>query len=182
MIRFKKSAVLTTVAVVLLGVGPAAGASVIVNIDARSNLVFNNPKTVFLAAGVYQITPVGTAGGGIYDAWSAFAANAGCQPSGECTAGWEAEYEFASASLPFTLIGNSPVKYATPLQALAHAVSTTIMLPFAQTVNFGINDCNGCLGDNRGGNSLLIERVVPEPSTWMAAAAGLALLVRLRRR
>jgi hypothetical protein len=157
-----------------------AAAGLIIDLDAH--VVSSATPTgagnvsVPLGPGTYEVKPVGVAGGGLFNAWSAFSSNSGCDVNGEnCTTGFENEFEFQSASIPFTLIWDGK-RYATDLQALSHALSTTFTLAVAETVHFGLNDCPGCLRDNRGGNSLEIS-AIPEPTTWILLATGLVGLL-----
>lgn len=129
--------------------------------------------SVALGPGTYVVRPVGIAGGGLFNAWSSWPANLGCDLLGEnCVLGFENEFEFQFGF-------NAPIavwdgkRYATELQALSHAMTATFTLTSPEVVHFGLNDCPNCLGDNRGGNSLEIVSSVPEPASGVLLATGL---------
>jgi dipeptidyl aminopeptidase/acylaminoacyl peptidase len=138
---------------------------IIVNLDAHSvssaTPTGQGNVSVYLAPGMYRVKPVGVAGGGRFTAWSAWPTNLNCDIIGEnCVRGFENEFEFRSASIPFTMLWDGK-RYATALQALSHAKIATFTLTVDEVVRFGLNDCPGCLGDNRGGNSLEITAIPP---------------------
>jgi Tol biopolymer transport system component len=147
----------------IVGVKTAV-ASTIVDLDAQlvSSATPTGPVTVHLGPGTYEVKPVGVAGGGLFDAWSAWSANLNCDVNGEnCDRGFENSFEFGSASIPYSAVGDGN-RYATALQALSHAQSTTFTLTVAEDVHFGLNDCVGCLSGNRGGNSLEITAIAAQ--------------------
>lgn len=159
-------------------------AGTIVNLNATVNgqaAPFGaNPVNVSLGAGTYTVTPVGIAGGGLYDAWSAFSSNSGCLPDHTCVAGFETSFDYSYSGGYFNV--QSGLKWDSPTQALAHSVSVTFTLAAGETVSFGLNDCAGCLGDNRGGASVEIVGT-PEPATFGTCIAAFAMLAsRWRRR
>jgi hypothetical protein len=165
--------------------GAKAGVVGIVNLNAmqvgQAAPFGSNPVNVSLGPGTYIVTPVGIAGGGMFDAWSAWPANSGCQPNHICTIGWETSFDYSYSGGYFNA-GNT-TKYDTPSEALAHAVSASFTLAATETVSFGFNECAPCLGDNRGGNSLRIEAVsTPEPTSVSIVIIGLVgLAVKLLR-
>jgi len=81
-----------------------AGSAVIIDIDATANN-FGNPVSVFLAAGTYSVTPIGTAGGGLYDAWNPWGDATCGNPSGcaqtipTTVIGWKNSYDVISDAL-----------------------------------------------------------------------------------
>lgn len=160
-----------------------ANANMILNLDAHlvSSATPTGPVGVFFTPGTYTVTPIGVAGGGLFNAWSAWPANFGCDVNGaNCTRGFENEFEYQSASLGLHFVSDG-VKYATDLLALSHAQSTVFTLTVAESVYFGLNDCPQCLSDNRGGNSLLIAAVVPEPAGVLLLSACFIGLLGSRR-
>ena len=162
-----------------------ATVEVLIDLDAQvaSSATPSGPVTVHLGPGTYTVTPVGTAGGGLFDAWSAWSANLNCDGNGEnCERGFENEFELQSASLPYRQIWDG-LRYATALQALSNAQVSVFTLAVAEDVHFGLNECSGCLGDNRGGNSLRIIQVEPvtasAPDTTVAYNQVVSIPVRV---
>ncbi|PWT98260.1 MAG: hypothetical protein C5B51_29640 [Terriglobia bacterium] len=153
--------------------GAKADVVAILNLDAtvvgQAAPYGANPVNIFLGPGTYFVTAVGIAGGGLYDAWSAFSSNTNCQPDHTCLYGWDASFDYSFSGGYFSL--DNGIRWDSPAEALAHAPSATFTLTVGETVSFGINECLGCLADNRGGNSLAID-AVPEPTTM----AGLTIL------
>lgn len=159
-----------------------ANAGIIANLDATAHgqaaPFGSNPLNISLLAGTYAVTPVGIAGGGIFDAWSPWPSNLNCLADHTCERGWETSFDYSYAGGYFNVASGA---WDTPAEALAHAVSATFTLAVPETVSFGFNECAGCLGDNRGGNSL--EIVTPEPASGAVLILGLAALAgRSRRR
>jgi hypothetical protein len=155
----------------------------IVNLDATANgqaaPYGSNPVNLFLPAGVYSLTPVGTAGGGTFDAWSAFSGNFNCLPDHSCEWGWDTSFDYSYGAV-YSSTDNG-TRWDSPEAALAHTTSVIINLAVGGIVSFGLNECSGCLGDNRGGTSIAVSGI-PEPSTVVLLAAGLALVGSFRRR
>lgn len=153
----------------------------------------SNPVDVYLHEGTYEINPVGVAGGGDWNAWSAWdltntnrpicADPNGCQRTSPTTVvGWLNTYSFASADIVDVLIDGLPVAnavdgiykvgpymvYPDPLSALANAMTSQFTLTTSGTVSFMVPDSS--FGNNLGGMSL---HVVPEPSILALMALGL---------
>ena len=99
----------------LLGLFSArAGTALIINIDATTNN-FANPINLLLAAGTYTVTPIGIAGGGLYDAWNPWGDATCGNPSG-CTqtlpttvTGWKNSYDVLSEALSAVSVNGSPL-------------------------------------------------------------------------
>jgi hypothetical protein len=110
---------LLSLLLVLLAARP--GAALIIDIDATANN-FGTPVSVFLAAGTYTVAPIGTAGGGLYDAWNPWGLST-CSDSNGCAQtipttvlGWKNSYDVLSdditavsvTGLPLSPIGADP--------------------------------------------------------------------------
>jgi hypothetical protein len=94
--------------------------------------------------------------------------------------GFESEFEFQFGSNPYVIVWNG-IRYATAQQAFANSQMATFTLATTEMVHFGLNDCPGCTGDNRGGNSLLVS-AAPEPTSWILIATGLVGVLGYGRR
>ena len=130
-------------------------AGTVIDIDATTNNK-TNPVTLFLTAGTYEVTVIGSSQGGKYDAWSLWNFTTGCDEKGEnCITGWVNEYNIASRE--FSINIPSTGKYATAEQALAKADGTSFTLSSDGQVNFFVSD--DLLPDNRGGMSLLVKKI-----------------------
>ena len=164
----------------LSGILVAPAHATIVNVNAVSNHE-GNAVVLALGAGDYDVTPVGVADGGTYNAWSAWPGYvSGCDSAGEnCTWGWLNLYYFSSPAFPQQSISSGI--YATDLLALSHALPTSFTLTSPTAVSFYIKD--GTMGstsyDNLGGMSLSVDLAtppapgVPEPSTLFLLGTGL---------
>ena len=95
-----KKIILIATSFLMLIAAQAANAA-IVNINARSA----TPIELFLDAGTYVVKTIGTAGGGLYDAWSPWnvtlcADPAGClRTSPSTSSGWITDYNIASPDI-----------------------------------------------------------------------------------
>lgn len=175
----------------LLYVGNAN--AVIIDLNSRVNDL-NNPVNLNLDAGTYNIDPIGTADGGLYNAWNAWGITtctdpAGCPRTSPTTVvGWLNVYSFGSADLTNVFINGvaaTPssgdiyyvdpfLAYPDPLSALADAWSAQFTLNTASvvTVSFAIPDRP--LSDNVGGMSLRVDATsAPEPPTIALMGLGL---------
>jgi len=152
------------------------GNALIVDLNSYTNTVAN-PFVVPLTAGTYDVTPIGVADGGAFNAWNAWGyVNLPDQ-------GWINNYSLSSNE--FAPYGVSDgVRYATDLLALENALATSFTLASAGNVNFYIGDSN--YDDNIGGMSLFVTQRtpvpeppngVPEPTTLLFLAVGLAGIV-----
>lgn len=178
--------------------GAASADAAIININAASDAYsqggYANPVSIALSAGQYNITVVGVAGGGIYDAWNAWGV------PWEQGGGWITNYRVESANITSFLVNGTPIaptliyahwlykvgtgpKLPTPLEALAAAPMATFTLSTSGLVNFAVADFP--LTDNIGGISLSVDPVinspVPEPSTMLLLGGGIAGLIAARR-
>ena len=173
-----------------------ANAATIINIDARAATAPNNPVTEFFTAGTYDVTPIGVADGGDYNAWNAWGNNViGCNANGEnCLRGWIYDYRIESDQFSIQVMNaglnagiNGGNAFSTDLQALSNAVGTSFVLESDSNISFSIFDPHSI--NNSGGVSLKVERLenasVPEPSAILGlgtfALAGGTLLRRKRK-
>lgn len=129
--------------------GPGAGTKgQIVNVSASQNRYLDNPVVVRLAAGQYDVVPVGVAQGGAYNAWS---------PWISATRWWSVYYAWTDDFL--VRRGEHGAFYATDVEALAHAESSSFVLASEQAVSFSVAD--SLYDDNVGGMSLLVSSRCP---------------------
>jgi hypothetical protein len=97
-----------------------ADAAVIVDVEASLNNILN-PVIVPLDAGTYTVTPIGTAEGGAFNAWSPWPGTSCANPGG-CPAttpttstGWLTTYDVISLALTLvTIEGATPAEVSTP--------------------------------------------------------------------
>ena len=150
----------------------------IVDIHALINTV-SNPVSIFLQAGAYDITVVGIAGGGLYDAWHPWGSTVGCDASGtNCAQGWSNSYHVESTEFaPFQPTGVNG-HWETPAIALAHAVDSSFVLLNDVFVEFSISD--SFYSDNLGGMSLSVTGV-PLPAGFGLLLLGIVGLFRFRK-
>ncbi len=118
----------------------------LINVDAVTDTE-QNPVTVMLAAGLWQVTPVGMAEGGLYDAW-AFRAGVPCT--------WINTYLLDSPQTG-RLRGSDDVAYCSAGEALANAVSLSFSLAQPAEVSFFFAD--SFAPDNEGGMSLWLSEM-----------------------
>jgi len=137
----------------------------IINLDGTTG----DPVSIFLATGMYDITPIGVEAGGLYNAYDG---------SNDHPGNWVHAYTISSEELGSTLLWDGTV-HESDLEALANAVSTQFAITFDQEVAFFIFDTS--YADNDGGVSLRLQPV-PEPSTLILLALGILGLYMVRAR
>ncbi len=141
----------------------------IVNIDALTNTP-SNPVTLFLAAGSYDVTPIGISDGGQYNAWDANITDA--VPS------WVNAYSISSDQFA-TFRTWDLVFYTSDLLALENANSASFTLTTPGNVNFF--NADSFFPDNGAGMSLQISSV-PIPSAVWLLLTGISALLGITRR
>ncbi|MBF0373821.1 MAG: hypothetical protein HQL39_10425 [Alphaproteobacteria bacterium] len=143
--------------------------------------------------GTWRITPVGTAQGGAFDAFSPWGETTGCDEAGaNCARGWKWGYtlrdEGGDILSTFETNALADGWFETPAAALASARAQgpfEFTLDEAATIAFTYDDSN--FADNRGGISLDFQLLngggpgVPEPAGMLLLGAGLLLLGAGRR-
>jgi len=176
---FKMGLTISLILFCMVGVGNA----LIIDINSQVNGV-SNPVEVYFEAGTYDVTPIGIAADGAYNAWNPWG-----YVNMSLNRGWINAYSFSSDNFEYSgdLYG---VRYATDLLALENAPDTSFTLASANNVKFFVYDVN--YGDNIGGISLsinkrisesIIEEVsVPEPATMLLLGFGLLGLAGIRRK
>ena len=182
-----------------LGATPAAAQQVI-NINALDS---NGQQALSLGPGTYSVNLIGTANGGLYNAWNPWGVTTCQTPSSTCE-GWVDDFEITYGGLS-TLYYNS-LRYDNDTDALAAnqaiigsdagtfgpydqtgitntggALMFTLLAP--TTVTFSIQD--NPYSDNSGGISLSLSSVrsaLPEPGTWAMMLLGFAAIGIVSRR
>ena len=152
--------------------------ALIIDINSQANGTAN-PVVVYFEAGTYDVTPIGIADGGAYNAWN---------PWGVVslpTKGWMNIYSLSSIG-NFEYLVSDFIRYETGLLALANALGTSFTLTSGDYVKFYIGDST--YQDNLGGISLnvsktdLASNAVPEPATMLLFGFGLVGLAGIRRK
>jgi len=154
-----------TVSVLLFFMAGIASA-ITIGLDAKTTTI-DNPVSILLDAGYYDVTPVS----GEEDSWNAWGKTT--MVDGEVTKGWINNYSLSSDEFAAYLVTDG-IRYETPEIALANALSTSFTLTSESYVNFYIYDIK--YTDNIGGMTLRVEKgvaPVPEPSTFLLLGGGL---------
>ncbi len=112
---------------------PTPASALIVDVDAKWEYWKYNYSPIPFSPGTYQITPVGNADGGTFDAWNAWGSGAvsDCDASGLCSRGYLNSYSlgyvgafdfvYEIATVGGSVVAGTAQAYATPTLALNHA-------------------------------------------------------------
>ncbi len=126
----------------------------IVNIDARrAEGLGGTFTTITVPPGTYELTVIGIADGGAYDAWSAWTQFAGP---------WVSQYAYTTPTTGSINVGSTAVidRYATPAIALANAPATQLVeMPNGGDIDFWNSDSILSWSDNGGGMSIRVSKV-----------------------
>ena len=165
-----------TLALLCFSFANAHGAIVNINSITRNE---SNPVILSLAAGTYDVTPIGISDGGAYNSWNAWNWGQvyGCDGNGaNCSVGWINIYYINSPDFPEMRLADD-IRYANSLLALANALDTSFTLTSDAEVSFFIRDgVNGSMAwDNVGGISLDVTTVPIPGAAWLLGSAILAL-------
>ena len=93
----------------------AAADPIIVDIDATLHNT-DDPVFVTLPAGTYSVTPIGIAGGGLYDAWNPWGDTTCTEPSGcpqtipTTEIGWKFSYDVISDAIASASVDGTPLE------------------------------------------------------------------------
>ena len=127
--------------------------SYIINISANRNSE-NNPLSIMLAGGSWDLNVIGPDEGGEYISWKAWIYKPSKNKDGEWTKGWLNTYSYYTENLEETICSSHQL-YGTPEEALVAAIDSSFILPMESIVNFYIPDEGNF--DNSGGISLLLS-------------------------
>ena len=185
-----KSKLLAMAGVAAVGLALPAQASIIINVNGRTNAGQPSssplaiPRTVFLAQGSYKLTFVAPpTPGANFTAVNVWNNNngTGCNAQGSnCAKGWfnRVDYFLGSNANAFSTMGSSAQahRYKTAAQSFANSGAYSAIINVgAGGQNFNAFLRDQPITDNFGGVSLSLASV-PEPATWAMMIMGFGLI------
>jgi PEP-CTERM motif len=189
-----KTKLLALASVAALGFALPAHASIIINVNGKTNAglpssaPLANPVSVFLAQGSYLLTfTAPPAPGANFTAVNVWTRNGGpgvtgCDQNGaNCAEGWFNRIEYfldsSNANAALTLGSSSrPNRYSTAALSFANAGGySAIVNVGAGGQNFSAFLRDTPITDNHGGISLSLASV-PEPATWAMMIMGFGMI------
>ena len=170
------------------------GYAIVVNVNADDEYWSFHYSPIAFEAGMYRITPIGAAEGGVFNAWNAWGGDVtGCSSDGLCERGWLDSYSFGYiepggfvheiATVGGRVDQGTSQAYSSPVLALSHAQTFDFELTNPVSLYFYVRDGETWYSDNVGGMSLQIESIsqVPLPPSGMLMLCGLIVLGLMSR-
>jgi hypothetical protein len=148
-----------------------SASALIVDVNASVHET-SSPSLVFLAAGTYSVTPVGTAGGGLYDGWNAngtttCAILAGCARTSPTTVvGWTNSYDVVSDAISSVSVIGPPLVPVAAQPAGIAQFQDYFLVSGSETDRYHVDDGNVY-------PSAAAALAVAQTSTFTLSSAGL---------
>ena len=113
---------------------PELADAVVVNVNGRLHSEAN-PVEIVLEAGTYRVTPIGTANGGVFNSWNAWASTTCSDPDGcisTCPttfSGWKNSYSVLSPDITWVSVGGTPLPPIVSEPVCPHRQSFFLVSP-----------------------------------------------------